>query len=360
MTSGARVTRPQIDVLPSHPLHMKRPLLAITAMWMVAVAYAAFIGSTLVDGYRAAARRDVPLYTDFTPTYAASMLAQEIPTAVPFLAAIRTIIRGPAALPFALSAPPVYFNVMYGQNGFLTAGLIGLASVKPHLGILIPLALIAGGYWRTFAAATLTVIATIVASLVAFGDDPWFGFIGATLFHLDGFGAGAYNFAPMTTVLATARMAGSSMESAWAVQYAASAAMAAITGWAWWRGRRHPATHGLQCAVLCLATPLALPMLYLYDLVLVVPAVAWLWVDLRRRGARHVEFAVLGLPFAALLAVKWVATTFGIQIGAACVAVLLSLALNRFRHALNDQADTTALPDVATRREPVPAAIATQ
>ncbi|MCK9985771.1 MAG: alpha-1,2-mannosyltransferase [Azoarcus sp.] len=423
---------------------MKRPLPAITAMWMVAVAYAAFIGSTLVDGYRAAARGDVPLYTDYTPTYAASMLVQEIPaenlyrprfvaeagrraavaaypginseqargvgfapwmypptfillvlplaylpylaswlawlaaTAVPFLAAIRTIIRGPAALPFALSAPPVFFNVMYGQNGFLTAGLIGLglarlrdrplwagiliglASVKPHLGILIPLALIAGGYWRAFAAATLTVIATIVASLVAFGDDPWFGFIGATLFHLDGFGAGAYNFAPMTTVLATARMAGSSMESAWAVQYAASAAMAAITGWVWWRGRRHPATHGLQCAVLCLATPLALPMIYLYDLVLVVPAVAWLWVDLRRRGARHVEFAVLGLPFAALLAVKWVATTFGIQIGAACVAVLLSLALNRFRHALNDQADTTALPDVATRREPVPAAIATQ
>lgn len=122
---------------------MKRPLLAITATWMVAVAYAAFIGSTLVDGYRTAARDDVPLYTDFTPTYAASMLEREIPPAVPFLAAIRTIIRGPAALPFALFA-----------------GLIGLASVKPHLGILIPLALIAGGYWRAFAAAPLTVTAS--------------------------------------------------------------------------------------------------------------------------------------------------------------------------------------------------------
>lgn len=58
---------------------MKRPLAAITAMWMIAVAYAAFIRSTLVDGYRAAARGDVPLYTDYTPTYAASMLVQEIP-----------------------------------------------------------------------------------------------------------------------------------------------------------------------------------------------------------------------------------------------------------------------------------------
>jgi hypothetical protein len=97
-----------------------------------------------------------------------------------------------------LAAPPVFFNVMYGQTGFLTGGLIGLglvllgrrpilagilvglASVKPHFGVLIPLALIAGGYWRVFAAV---------------------------------------------------------------------ATMAAIVVWAWWRGRQRPDTLGLQAAI---------------------------------------------------------------------------------------------------------------
>lgn len=411
---------------------MKRTLFAIAAMWMVAVAYAAFVGLTLAGGYRAAARGDMPLYIDFTPIYAASILSREIPaenlyrprymaeaerraafaaypgitaeqargvgfsawmypptfillvvplaylpylaswfawlalTAVPFLAAIRRIIPGPAALPFALATPPVFFNVMYGQTGFLTAGLIGLglvllrhrpawagvliglASVKPHFGILLPLALIAGGHWRAFYAASLTVLAAILASLVAFGDDPWFGLIGTMLFHLDGFAAGAYNFAPMTTVLATVRMAGFSIESAWTAQYLASAAMAALTGWTWWRGRRSPETHGLQCALLCLATPLALPMTYLYDLVLVVPAAAWLWVDLNRRGANRLEYALFGLPLSALLAVKWVATTFGIQIGAACIGLLLALAVLRYRNALRRRADASSNPEART------------
>lgn len=214
----------------------------------------------------------------------------------------------------------------------------------------------------------------IAASLLAFGDDPWFGFIGTTLVHLNGFGAGAYNFAPMNTVLATARMAGLSMDAAWAALYAASAAMATKPSGSGGRGRRAPATHGLQCAILCLATPLALPMTYLYDLVLVVPAIAWLWADLKRHGTEHAENALVGLAFAALLAVKWAATTFGIQIGAACVAVLLFVALNRFRHALNDQTGTTARPGSPggcsspyrpaprpplARHEPMPSAAAT-
>lgn len=387
-------------------------------MWGIAFCYALFITWTLAAGYRAAARGDMPLYTDFTPTYAASLLVRTQPaenlyiprfmaaagrdaarakygditpqqahgvgfapwmypptfilliaplaylpyllawfvwlgvTALPYLAAIRRIVPGALAWPFALAAPPVFFNVMYGQTGFLSAGLIGLglallgprplvggiliglASVKPHFGVLIPLALIAGGHWRAFGAATLTVIATIVASVLAFGDDPWFAFIGTSLFHLQGFAAGAFNWVPMTTVLASVRMAGASLEFAWAAQYVSAALMAAMVIWAWWRGRARPDTLGLQAAILCLATPLAVPMAYLYDLVLIVLAAAWLWVDLHARGATRWAYALLLVPLGAVLAVKAVAATFGIQIGAVLVAILLGLALQRYRGAL--------------------------
>lgn len=394
---------------------LKRLPLALAAL---ACGYAIFIAVAMVQGYRAAARGEMPLYTDFTPTYAASLLVREIPaeylylprpmteagrraahamyddisteqargvgfapwmypptfilliaplaylpylpswflwltvTALPYFAAIRQILPARLAGPFALAAPPAFFNVMYGQTGFLTGGLIGLglallerrpalagaliglASVKPHFGVLIPLALIAGGYWRALFAASLTVIAMIVASVVAFGDDPWFGFIGTSLFHLEGFAAGAYNFVPMTTVLSTLHMAGMTVENAWRGQYASAAAMALLVIWAWRRRPCRADTLGLRAAILCLATPLGLPMAYLYDLVLIVPAVAWLWADLRLQGARPWEYALLASAFAALLAVKAIAATFGVQIGALLTAALLVLAVLRYRKSL--------------------------
>ncbi|OGS92304.1 MAG: hypothetical protein A2Z95_01270 [Gallionellales bacterium GWA2_60_18] len=386
----------------------------VAVLWLVAAGYAAFVAWAHYDGYAAAARGEMPLYTDYTPTYAASLLLREIPaqylyvqgamveagrlaahamyggitdeqahgvgfapfmypptfilliaplaylpyllswflwlgvTAVPYLAAMRRILPGLLAWPFALAAPPVFYNVMYGQTGFLSAGLIalglvmlrrnplwagvfiGLASVKPHLGVLIPFALLAGAHWRAFASAALTVIATIIVSLLAFGDDPWFAFIGTGQFHLQGFAHGAYNYAPMTTVLATLRLAGVAHAPAMLAQYLSAALMVALVGAVWWRGRKRPDLFGLQAAILCLATPLAVPMMYLYDLVLLVPAAAWLWQDMRERGAGHWEYVVLGGAMAALLAVKPLAEAYGIQPGAALIVILLMLALRRY------------------------------
>lgn len=284
--------------------------------------------------------------------YLPSLLLWLCITAVPYLAAMRRILPSPWAWPVALAAPPVFFNLNYGQTGFLSAGLIalgmsllnrrplwagvliGLASVKPNLGVLIPFALLAGAHWRAFGAAALTVIATIVVSLFAFGDEPWFAFIGTMGFHLEGFAHGAYNYVPMTTILATLRMAGVSLDAAWQVQYAAAALMAGLVAWVWWHGRTRPDLLPLQAAVLCMATPLALPSLYLYDLLLLVPAAVWLWQDMDQRSARPWEYYVLVGALAGLLAVRLVADAWGIQTGAALVAVMLALALRRFRIGL--------------------------
>jgi hypothetical protein len=273
-------------------------------------------------------------------------------TALPYLAAMRSILPGPLAWPVALAAPPVFYNLKYGQTGFLSAGLIGLglhllwrrplwaglliglASVKPNLGVLIPLALLAGGHWRAFAAATLTVLAGIGASLLAYGAEPWFAFIGTLQFHIEGFAHGAYYYAPMTTVLATLRMAGVPLDAAWLGQYASSMLMALLVAWVWWRARRRPDLAGLQAAVLLLATPLALPSAYLYDLMILVPAGVWLWQDMRRNDAARWEYSALLGAFAGLLVVQPLADSSGIQTGALLVGALLALALRRYRLAL--------------------------
>ena len=81
----------------------------------------------------------------------------------------------------ALAFPAVYVNLAHGQNGFLSAALlggsllildqrpklagvlIGLLAYKPQFGVLIPLVLIATGRWTVIAAAAATVLITCAA-----------------------------------------------------------------------------------------------------------------------------------------------------------------------------------------------------
>lgn len=386
-----------------------------TALWLIFAAYLAYVASMHFGGYARAARGERPWYTDFTHTYAASLLLRSHPaedlyrdrifsrgmqdaariafgpglsdaqarsinfapwmypppfifvvaplafmpyllawlawivvTAVPYLTAMRAILRDRLAWPFALAAPATYSNLMYGQTGFLSAGLIGLglaqlqrrpviaglliglASVKPHLGLLIPVALAAGGYWKTFGAAAVTTVALMVASALAYGMEPWYATLGSIDFYVEGFAVGGYNMLAMTSVLSTVRVAGGSVAAMWAGQHFATAAMVALVAWVWWRGRRRPDALGLQCAVLCFAAPLAVPMVYVYDLAILVPGAAWLWSDFRARGAKRWEIATLVAAVAAPMFVYEFAKISGVQLGAVAVAALLALALHRY------------------------------
>src|SRR4029077_16687910 len=89
---------------------------------------------------------------------------------------------------FALGFPAAIWNVTAGQNGFLTAALIGgtlgllerhpaLAGIclgvltyKPQFGLLFPIVLIADRRWLTIAVATLTAIVLAALSWLVFGS----------------------------------------------------------------------------------------------------------------------------------------------------------------------------------------------
>lgn len=240
-------------------------------------------------------------------------------TAVPYLMAMRHILRGPEFWLIAFGAPPVFYNMIYGQSGFLIAGLIGLglallrekpvlagiliglASVKPHFGVLIPFALICGMHWRAFWSATATVVASVLASALILGLDPWYGFIGTLFANLRGFEAGIYKWWIMPSVMGALHQAGADL--AWAArgQMLATAAMLGTVIWAWWRSPLREERPELQSAILCTATLLAVPMVYLYDQVLLIPVIAWLWRDMHHRGYRLWEPLLMAVATLGLL-----------------------------------------------------------
>ncbi len=112
-----------------------------------------------------------------------------------YLATVRLISPTRAALLLALAFPAAFLNLVQGQTGFLTAALLGgglllserrpvvagailgLLIYKPHFGVLVPLALVAGGRWRTLCAMAASAAALAAASAWAFGLDAWLQFV---------------------------------------------------------------------------------------------------------------------------------------------------------------------------------------
>lgn len=223
------------------------------------------------------------------------------------------------ALILALATPAVFMNAMAGQNGVWTAALLGgglcllprrpvvagilfgLLIYKPHLGLLIPVALLAGREWRAFAAAAATVLAMLAASLLAFGFESWSDYFrSATLLRqvfLEG-ETGIWH--RMISVFMAARRLGAGIETAYALQAAAALAAAAVVARAW----AGPAPAAVRNSLLVLGTWLATPYLLDYDLVACAFVAAWLSVHARTspplaRRAFVVSALVLVVPIAA-------------------------------------------------------------
>lgn len=162
-------------------------------------------------------------------------------TLIPFLIAVLLAAPDRTSILLALAYPGTVVTAIFGQNGFLTAGLLGLGltqldrrpwlagvffgllSFKPHFGLLIPIALIAGGYWKVILSATLTICLFVLVSILAYGLDPWVAFIGS----LKTSGAmQEITFSKMPTIFAAVRLLGGSIDFAQACQ--AIMALAAV------------------------------------------------------------------------------------------------------------------------------------
>jgi hypothetical protein len=190
------------------------------------------------------------------------------------ISTILLIIFSPAALQ----------NFFTGQTGFLSAGLIlggfrlvatrpvlsgtlfGLASFKPTLGILIPIALVSARAWRSLVAAVVTVAILVIVSSLVFGWSIWPTWLAKLPTHADWVKAVPDKFKP--TITANLAFLGVPTALVQIVQISATVLVALII----WACFRHGVTI-LATAALLVGTILATPYAFLYDLPILTNAV---------------------------------------------------------------------------------------
>jgi hypothetical protein len=271
-----------------------------------------------------------------------------------YLATIRAILPGPQTPLIAAAFPAVFVNIGHGQNGFLTAALlggalhlldrrpwlagvlIGLLAYKPQFGVLIPVALLAGGRWSSIGAAAATVAALVALSFVTLGGGVWHAFADSMTFTqtvvLEQGGTG---WEKIQSIFSAVRMWGAGVHTAYAVQTALALVLAASLAWLW----RSDAAFELKASALASGSLLATPYVLDYDLVVLAVAIAFFVRHGLRRGFRTFEISVLAAVWIVPLLSRGIAGVTGIPLG---LLVLLTFYLVTLRRAVLDRAGATA------------------
>ncbi len=173
-----------------------------------------------------------------------------------------------------------------------TAGLLfGLLCYKPHFGLLVPVALVAGRHWRAAGAAAATVAVLAAFSAWVFGPATWTAYGEAFLHATRGvYGATAGATPPAGTSVPAwwlvspfglALSLGLSRAAALAVQAAAGLAAATLVFRIW---RRPAAPAAAKATALIAGTMLAVPVILYYDSAPLAVCLAWAVIGARRGG----------------------------------------------------------------------------
>jgi arabinofuranan 3-O-arabinosyltransferase len=283
-----------------------------------------------------------------TLPYVPALAAWLISGWLSFFAALRMTMPARHALLLALASPAVFINAVGGQNGTFTAALVGgglslldrrpviaglmlgLLSYKPHLGILIPVALLAGRRWQAMAAASVTVVSLVALTLCFYPPEIWTSFAhNAAILRQQILEDGTGVWHRMVSVFVFCRRLAVDVGPAYALQAVAGLAAAGCVALIWLRDAPRP----LANAALVLGTLLATPYLQDYDLVVGAFVVAWLTTAELPAGVRPISLIALA-PVIALPAVAApVAAATGIAIGPLLIipgfCVVVAAALKR-------------------------------
>jgi alpha-1,2-mannosyltransferase len=267
-----------------------------------------------------------------------------------YLAVIRAILPRPETLLIAAAFPAVFVNIGHGQNGFLTAALLGGAlqlldrrpwlaglligalAYKPQFGVLIPIALLAGGRWNTIAAAAATVAALLAVSFVTLAAGVWHAFADSMNFtQTVVLEQGNTGWEKIQSVFSAVRMWGAGIHTAYAVQSALALMLAASLAWLW----QSDAAFELKASALATGSLLATPYVLDYDLVVLAVAIAFFARHGLRRGFRDYEISLLAAAWIVPLLSRSIAGVTGIPLG-----LLVSLTFYVFivRRAMHDRA----------------------
>ena len=211
-------------------------------------------------------------------------------------------------------APAVTVNIWCGQTGFLVAALLvggliqldrrpvpagvlfGMLSIKPQLGLLLPLMLALTGRWRTIAAAAATITLLVASTSLAFGPKVWTAYVNdamptQTAVLLKDF---EHYMVHMPTAFYSMKSARLPLSAAVWTQALVSALAVLAVAWTFWRRRESDLSNALFVTATFVVTPYA----FNYDMV----AFGWVAIKLMDRSDNDawdygIMLAVLAVPF---------------------------------------------------------------
>lgn len=243
-----------------------------------------------------------------------------------------------------LAFPAVPIVVTHGQTSFLAAGLLGLgawlvpsrplmagvlfgfATIKPQLGVLLPLVLVLTGEWKVIAAATATALAVAACSTLAFGADAWTAWLATSARAQDAMVGGAVGYAKMASPFAAIKL----LHLPTAVAYVAQGLVSVtIAGLLAGRARARGWSGGLAACTLA-AAPLVTPFVLDYDLVLLAFPLLWLTGQGLRAGFQDWEKLAIFVAFAAPAFARALAMDLGLLIMPLVLVGLFAATWRRF------------------------------
>ena len=253
------------------------------------------------------------------------------------LVALWRLAPHPLTPAVALFFPALAQSFLGGQNGLLTVALLaggvlllerrprmagvlfGLMIFKPHIAVLVPLCLLAGRHYTAFRAVAVTGAAMMLASVVAFGVEPWLLFVEAVPRSLALIVDLRVPWERMPTAFVTVFHLTGDPVAARAVQAVSSVAAIAVCLWVW----RRSDDFGLRTLALAASVPLVTPYAFDYDLAVLAVPIAILGWRAWREGLRDGDLLLLIALWVAPLMLWMTSRAIELQIGPIFFAALL-------------------------------------
>ena len=222
--------------------------------------------------------------------------------------------RRPGRAILLLLLPATVVSAAFGQTGLITGALLlgglrlapsrpvlggvllGLLTIKPQMGVLVPVALVASEQWRAIAAAIVTAAALAVVGGLTFGFGSWLAWLHALPSAADQWHTDAGTLLRFSPTL-TASLAAS--HAPWPIIRLAQAACALLASCLVWRSCRAD-LHGAAIPLVCAASLLATPHGFIYDMPALCGALL-LFVD-RDRATALQQLAALAAQMVPIVA----------------------------------------------------------